>query len=148
MANMQHPIIRPPVFGEQIWQPIIQLTMGWLVRDIQCFNKRVHTPLLGYGHYPTTYEIISLLVSAWRNTEGGSLDHPGHLPQDLEGGGGCRSCSPTVVAWRISEPLLQWLAMGAHNLRGWMALICGLDKDQWSGPFVVALDGGPWLEGS
>ena len=64
MANMQHPIIRPLVFGEEIRQPIIQLTTGWLLGDIKCFDKRVHTPSSGYGHYPTTYEVVSLFVSA------------------------------------------------------------------------------------
>ena len=63
MANLQHPIICPPVFREEIQQPIIQLTTGWLLGDIKCFDKRVHTPSLGYRHYPMTYEVISLFVS-------------------------------------------------------------------------------------
>ena len=58
MANIQHPIIRPPVFGEEIHQPIIQLTTGWLLREIQHFNKRVHTPSSGWGHYLLTYKVI------------------------------------------------------------------------------------------
>ena len=62
MANMQHPIIRPPVFSEEIWQPIIELTTGWLLGQIKHFNKRVHTPLSGWGHYPTTYKVDSLFV--------------------------------------------------------------------------------------
>ena len=48
MANMQHPIIRPLVFGEHGRRPIIQLTMGWLLGEIQCFDKREHTVI---GHY-------------------------------------------------------------------------------------------------
>ena len=66
MANMQHPIIRPPVFREHGRRPIIQLTMGWLLRDIQCFDNWEHTPLLGYGHYPSTFEVISLFVPTCR----------------------------------------------------------------------------------
>ena len=73
---MQHPIICPLVFGEEIQQPIIQLTTGWLLGDIKCFDKRVHTPLSGFRHYPMTYEVVSLFVSAWRNTEGDSFRFP------------------------------------------------------------------------
>ena len=73
MANMQHPIICPPVFREEIRQPIIQLTMCWLLGDIKCFDKRVHTLLSGYGHYLITYEVVSLFVSVLRNTEGDSF---------------------------------------------------------------------------
>ena len=64
MANMQHPIIRPLVFGEHGCFPIIQLTTGWLLGDIQCFNNREHTPSSSYGHYPSTFEVISLFVPA------------------------------------------------------------------------------------
>ena len=60
---MQHPIIRPPVFGEDIRQPIIQLTMGWLLGDIKRFDKQVHTPSSGWGHYLTTFEVGSLFIS-------------------------------------------------------------------------------------
>ena len=68
MANMQHPIICPPVFGKEIRQPIIQLTSSWLLGEIKHFDKRVHTPSLGYGHYPTTYEVVSLFVSVFEET--------------------------------------------------------------------------------
>ena len=43
---------------------IIQLTTGWLLGKIQRFNKREHTPLSGWGHYPTTHKVVSLFVSA------------------------------------------------------------------------------------
>ena len=145
---MQHPIIRPPVFGEQIWQPIIQLTTGWLLGDIQHFNKRVYTPSSDYGHYPTTHDVISLFISVWRNTEGSSFDHLGYFPWDPQGWGGCGSHTPAMVVWCISEPVLWWLALGTDDLRGWMAPTCGLDKDQQSTPFVITLDGGSWLESS
>ena len=64
MANMQHPIIRPPVFGEHGCCPIIQLTTGWLLGDIQHFDNREHTPSLGWGHHLLTYEVVSLFISA------------------------------------------------------------------------------------
>ena len=50
MANMQHPIIK--------------LTTGWLLREIQHFDNREHTLLLGYGSYLLTYEVVSLFVFA------------------------------------------------------------------------------------
>ena len=64
LTPSEHPIIRPLVFSEEIRQPIIQLTTGWLLENITHFNKRVHTPLSGYGHYPMTHEVISLFISA------------------------------------------------------------------------------------
>ena len=69
MANMQHPIIRPLVFREHGHHPIIQLTTGWLLSDIQWWDNREHTPLSGYGHYPSTFEVISLFVPIWKNAE-------------------------------------------------------------------------------
>ena len=69
MANMQHPIIRPLIFGEEGCCLIIQLTMGWLLGNICLWDNREHTLLLGYGHYPLTYEVISLFVPACRNTD-------------------------------------------------------------------------------
>ena len=58
MANIQHPIIRPPVFREHGCHPIIQLTTGWLLGEIQRWDNREHTPSLGWGHYPLTYEVF------------------------------------------------------------------------------------------
>ena len=64
MANMQHPIIHPPVFREHGHRPIIQLTTGWLLGEIQRFDKREHTPWSGWGHYLTTHKVVSLFISA------------------------------------------------------------------------------------
>ena len=61
MANMQHPIIRPPVFREHSCQPIIQLTTAWLLGNIQHWDNREHTLLSGYGHYPSTFEVFPSL---------------------------------------------------------------------------------------
>ena len=70
MANMQHPIIRLLVFGEDSHCPIIQLTTGWLLGNICQWDNREHTLMSGFGHYPSTFEVIPLFVSACRNTDG------------------------------------------------------------------------------
>ena len=145
---MQHPIIRPLVFGEHGCHSIIQLITGWLLGEIQCFNKREHTLSSGWGHYLMTHKVVFLFISDWRNTEGGSLDYPRYLPWDCQGGGGCSSCTPSLVEWHLPKPLLRWLVVGAYDLRGWMALNGGPVKNQWSISLVVAPDGGSGLEGS
>ena len=108
MSPPQHPIIKLAVFGEDVTQPMIKLTTGWLLGRIKRFDKRVHTPSSGWGHYLMTYEVISLFVSDWRNTEGGFLDHPGHLPWDLQRGGGQSSCTPSMVEWHCRVLLGCW----------------------------------------
>ena len=62
-ANLQQPIIYPPVFAEDDRHPVIQLTTGWLLGTICRWDGRVHTPLSGFGHYPSTYKVIPLFVS-------------------------------------------------------------------------------------
>ena len=62
-ANIQHPIIYPPVFGEDGHRPVIQLTTGWFLGTIRQWDNREHTLLSGWGHYPLTYEVIPLFVS-------------------------------------------------------------------------------------
>ena len=84
MANMQHPIIRPLVFGENIQQLIIQLTTGWLLGEITRFDKRVHTPSSSWGHYLMTHEVGSLFISCLEETLRGPLDLPRHLPWDRQ----------------------------------------------------------------
>ena len=42
----------------------LALTTGWLLGDITQFDNQVHTPSSGWGHYPTTHEVIPLFVSA------------------------------------------------------------------------------------
>ena len=64
MSLLQHPIIKATIFGEQISQLSISLTTGWLLGDITWFNNQVYTPSSGWGHYPTTHEVIPLFVSA------------------------------------------------------------------------------------
>ena len=64
MSLLQHPIIKATTFGEQISRPSILLTTGWLLGDITWFNNEVHTLASGWGHYPTTHEVIPLFISA------------------------------------------------------------------------------------
>ena len=64
MSLHHHPIIKATTFGEQISRPLISLTTGWLLGDITQFDNEVHTPASGWGHYPTTHEVIPLFVSA------------------------------------------------------------------------------------
>ena len=63
MSLLQHPIIKAATFGEQS-RPMISLTTGWLLGDITQFSNEEYTPLSGWGHYPTTIEVISLFVSS------------------------------------------------------------------------------------
>ena len=68
MSLLQHPIIKVTTFGERS-RPTISLTTGWLLGDITRFSNEEYTPSSGWGHYPTTIEVIPLFVSAYRNTE-------------------------------------------------------------------------------
>ena len=61
-AIFQQPIICAPVFSKDSCHPIIELTTGWLLGTICHWDGREHTPSLGFGHYPSTYEVISLFV--------------------------------------------------------------------------------------
>ena len=102
--------------------------IGWLLGDIQHFNKREHTLSSGWGHYPTTHEVISLFISAWRNT-GGSLDHPRHLPWNHQRRGGCSGRPLSLVEWRLSQPFLWWSPLGSYDSWGWVALCSQPDKN-------------------
>ena len=61
-TNLQQPIIHPPVFAEDGHCLVIQLTMGWLLSMIHHWDGREHTSLLGFGHYPLTYEVLSVFI--------------------------------------------------------------------------------------
>ena len=63
MSLLQHPIIKAVTFGERS-HPTISLTTGWLLGDITRFSNEEYTPSSGWGHYPTTIEVIPLFVSA------------------------------------------------------------------------------------
>ena len=41
---------------------MIELTTGWLMGTIHCFDGREHTLSSGFGHHLLTYEVISLFV--------------------------------------------------------------------------------------
>ena len=97
MSLSQHPIIRSVVFGKDISRLPIELTTGWLLGKVIRFDNRVHTPASGWGHYPTTHEVIPLFISACRNTEENFLDYPRYFPWDLQRGGGRSGCTPLLV---------------------------------------------------
>ena len=61
-ANLQQLIICPPVFTEDGHHLVIQLTTGWLLGTICCWDGREHTPSLGFSHYPLTHEVFFILV--------------------------------------------------------------------------------------
>ena len=44
--------------------------MGWLLGTIRHWDGRVHTPALGFGHYPSTYKVIPLFVRSDGNADG------------------------------------------------------------------------------
>ena len=96
MSLSQHPIIKSAVFGN-VSQLTIELTTGWLLGKVTHFDNRVPTLVSGWGHYPMTYEVIPLFISALRNTEENFVDHPRYLPQDSQGGGGQGGCTPLLV---------------------------------------------------
>ena len=62
-AIFQQPIIHAPVFAKNDCHPVIEITTGWLLGNICQWDGRVHTMLLGFGHYLSTYEVIPLFVS-------------------------------------------------------------------------------------
>ena len=128
MSLLQHPTIKAVTFGERS-QPMISLTTGWLLGDITRFSNKEYTPLSGWGHYPTTIEVIFLFVSSCGNTEEKFADHPRYLPWDSQGGGGWDSHPSSLVEWRLSEPILWQSVMGPYDPWGRMALCCQLDED-------------------
>ena len=72
-AILQQPVIQALVFGEDGCHPVIELTTGWLLGTIRCFDGREHTPSSGFGRYPSTYEVISLFVLFDRHWGWGGL---------------------------------------------------------------------------
>ena len=106
MSLLQHPTIKSATFGERS-RPTILLTTGWLLGDITRFSNEEYTPSSGWGHYPMTIEVIPLFVSACRNAEENLTDHPRHLPQDSQGGGGQDGGTPLLVERRLPEPILR-----------------------------------------
>ena len=106
MSLLQHPVIKAATFGE--WSRLtISLTTGWLLGDITRFSNEEYTPSSGWGHHPTTIEVIPLFVSACRNTEENFTDYPRYLPWDSPGGRGRDSHSPPLVERWLPEPILR-----------------------------------------
>ena len=42
--------------------PIVEITMGWLFGTICHWDGREHTLSSGFGHYPLTYEMLSVFI--------------------------------------------------------------------------------------
>ena len=61
-AIFQQLIICAPVFSEDDHHLIIELTTGWLLGTIHCWDGREHTPSSGFGHYLLTYKVLSVVV--------------------------------------------------------------------------------------
>ena len=61
-ANLQQPIVHPPVFAEDGRCLVIEFTTGWLLGTICHWDGREYTLLLGFGHYPLNYEVLSIFV--------------------------------------------------------------------------------------
>ena len=82
-ANLQQPIVHPPIFAEDGCHPVVEFTTGWLLGTICCWDGREHTLSLGFGHYLSTYEVFSVFILLDRTlTE--AIDHPGYLPQNSQ----------------------------------------------------------------
>ena len=61
-SNLQQPIIHPPVFAKDGHHPIVEFTMAWLLGTICCWDGREYTPSLGFGHYLSTYKVLSIFI--------------------------------------------------------------------------------------
>ena len=79
-ANLQQPIICPLVHNTEGHHPIIEFTTRWLLGTIACWDGREHTPSSGFGHYSSTYEVLSIIVLD-RTLMERITDNPRHLPQ-------------------------------------------------------------------
>ena len=61
-AIFQQPIICPLACIAAGHHLVIKFTTGWLLGTIACWDGREHTPSLGFGHYPSTYEVLSVFI--------------------------------------------------------------------------------------
>ena len=77
-AHLQPPIVCPPAHNAEGCCPIIEFTTGWLLSTVACWDGREHTPSSGFGHYPLTYEVLSVIILDRTLTER-IVDNPGHL---------------------------------------------------------------------
>ena len=79
-ANLQQPIVCPPAHNSEGCHLIIEFTTGWLLGTITCWDGREHTPSLGFGHYLSTCEVLSVFVLPFdRTLVGRIIDNPRHL---------------------------------------------------------------------
>ena len=61
-TNLQQPIVHPLGLVDNGWCLIIKITTSWLLGTIHHWDGREHTPSSGFGHYLSTYDVISLFV--------------------------------------------------------------------------------------
>ena len=76
---LQPPIVCPPACNTKGHHLIIEFTTGWLLSTIACWDGREHSLLLGFGHYPSTYEVLSIIILLDRTLAEGIIDNPRHL---------------------------------------------------------------------
>ena len=87
-THLQKPIVHPPTCNSEGRWPIIEFTTGWILSTITCWDGREHTPSpsSGFGHYPLTYEVLSVIVLLDRTLMERIIDNPGHLLQGCQEG--------------------------------------------------------------
>ena len=78
-AHLQQPIVYLPAHTGNGCHLIIKFTTRWLLGTITHWDGREHTPSLGFGHYLSTYEVLSVFILLDRTLTEGFIDHPGHL---------------------------------------------------------------------
>ena len=44
---------------------MISITTGWLLSNVTHWDNRKYTPMSGFGHYLSTYEVCFLPYPAW-----------------------------------------------------------------------------------
>ena len=85
-ANLQQPIVRPLVLNGEGCHPIVEITTGWLLGTIQHWDGREHTPSSGFGYYPLTYEVLSIIVLLDKTLTERIIDNPRHLSRGSQEG--------------------------------------------------------------
>ena len=79
-AHLQPPIVHPLACNAKGCHLVIEVTTRWLFGTIACWDDREHTPSLGFGYYPLTYEVLSVFILLDRILTERIIDNPRHLP--------------------------------------------------------------------
>ena len=85
-AIFQQPIIRPPAHTVNGCCPVIEFTTGWFLGTVAHWDGREHMPSSGFGHYPSTFDVLSVIVLLDRTLMERIIDNPGHLLQGCQEG--------------------------------------------------------------